>query len=253
MNRRAFTLIELLVVIAIIGILAALLFPVFGRARENARRASCQSNLKQIGLGLLQYSQDYDEILVADWYSSTNSPGNTYAPGQTQVGYKWMDAAYSYIKSEQIFLCPTATGDRAKPYVHYGRLPSGTNTQLYGSYVITHGYGAPAARAALGVPFTDCVPPVSHPNAATPELVNLAAIGSATTTAWVTDGADPVENDEEGFSADVTGGDFTNLSNRHLETVNVLFLDGHVKAMKLSVLNRRNASDVISSATLQDD
>ena len=58
---QAFTLIELLVVIAIIAILAAILFPVFARARENARRASCQSNMKQIGLGLMQYVQDYDE------------------------------------------------------------------------------------------------------------------------------------------------------------------------------------------------
>ena len=59
--KRGFTLIELLVVIAIIAILAAILFPVFARARENARRASCQSNLKQIGLGIFQYTQDYDE------------------------------------------------------------------------------------------------------------------------------------------------------------------------------------------------
>ena len=59
--KRGFTLIELLVVIAIIAILAAILFPVFARARENARRASCASNLKQIGLGLMQYVQDYDE------------------------------------------------------------------------------------------------------------------------------------------------------------------------------------------------
>ena len=60
-KQKAFTLIELLVVIAIIAILAAILFPVFARARENARRTSCLSNMKQIGLGALQYSQDYDE------------------------------------------------------------------------------------------------------------------------------------------------------------------------------------------------
>jgi prepilin-type N-terminal cleavage/methylation domain-containing protein len=65
-QRLGFTLIELLVVIAIIAILAAILFPVFGRARENARRSSCQSNLKQIGLGILQYNQDFDERFPPD-------------------------------------------------------------------------------------------------------------------------------------------------------------------------------------------
>src|SRR5687768_5198341 len=62
-SRKGFTLIELLVVIAIIAILASILFPVFGRARENARRSACQSNLKQVGIGFAQYSQDYDEKL----------------------------------------------------------------------------------------------------------------------------------------------------------------------------------------------
>src|SRR2546425_6224745 len=67
-KRRGFTLIELLVVIAIIAILAAILFPVFAQAREKARGATCLSNLKQIGLGMMMYAQDYDEILCNSHY-----------------------------------------------------------------------------------------------------------------------------------------------------------------------------------------
>jgi prepilin-type N-terminal cleavage/methylation domain-containing protein/prepilin-type processing-associated H-X9-DG protein len=92
-RQRGFTLIELLVVIAIIAILAAILFPVFARARENARRASCQSNLKQIGLGLAQYTQDYDEAFPL------RDAGGT-------VG-NWGQLLQPYIKSTQLFKCPS--------------------------------------------------------------------------------------------------------------------------------------------------
>jgi prepilin-type N-terminal cleavage/methylation domain-containing protein len=99
LRRRGFTLIELLVVIAIIAILAAILFPVFARARENARRASCQSNLKQIGLGLMQYVQDYDERL----------PGRMFhdGGGAEDSTQNWRRTIQPYVKSTQLFRCPS--------------------------------------------------------------------------------------------------------------------------------------------------
>ena len=95
-KKSAFTLIELLVVIAIIAILAAILFPVFAKARENARRASCSSNMKQIGLGFMQYAQDYDE---------------TYAPRANSLG-NWRQLVQPYVKSTDLFKCPSNTQNR---------------------------------------------------------------------------------------------------------------------------------------------
>jgi len=110
--RRGFTLIELLVVIAIIAILAAILFPVFARAREKARQSSCLSNVKQIALGMLQYAQDYDErlVLAAMYYASPNY-------------YTWMYLLQPYVKNIQVFTCPSAsaTGWDGTPTPHNGR------------------------------------------------------------------------------------------------------------------------------------
>jgi len=98
--KRGFTLIELLVVIAIIAILAAILFPVFARAREKARQASCLNNTKQIILAILMYAQDYDDKIVA------NATYYDYPPTGGPF-YWWWDATAPYIKNTQVWVCPS--------------------------------------------------------------------------------------------------------------------------------------------------
>lgn len=98
-KRRAFTLIELLVVIAIIAILAAILFPVFARVRENARQTACLSNLRQIGLAIQQYAQDWEDTLPnclpIDEAGNPQNPRNLH------------QMLFPYIKNRQVFLCPS--------------------------------------------------------------------------------------------------------------------------------------------------
>ena len=114
-NKSAFTLIELLVVIAIIAILAAILFPVFAQAREKARQTSCLSNMKQVGLGLLMYTQDYDENYPRADYWDTRPPLNPNATGTFAARvnhYKWPAWVLPYTKNVNIFRCPSRTRDQ---------------------------------------------------------------------------------------------------------------------------------------------
>ena len=101
MMRRGFTLIELLVVIAIIAILAAILFPVFAKAREKARQTSCLSNVKELSLAVLMYAQDYDErfpvhLVTSDWWTAHN------------CDFCWQDSIQPYVKNTQIEDCPSS-------------------------------------------------------------------------------------------------------------------------------------------------
>jgi prepilin-type N-terminal cleavage/methylation domain-containing protein/prepilin-type processing-associated H-X9-DG protein len=290
-HRKAFTLIELLVVIAIIAILAAILFPVFGRARENGRRASCQSNLKQIGIAMLQYSQDYDEMLIDQWYGGRNaSPAegaaglrswhvSRYDTGNNWLHYKWMDVAQPYIKSSQIFNCPSQAAYRTQaqtvntgslapgtpafgPYIYYKDAP--TPNRNWGSYCIT-GVGFAFSEVGNAVYRADY--PVHPPT----DIRKMAAVEAPSTTAWVLDGdgdysagpqggvwaaqAPPILNETQSTLGYRTLGA---IAERHLNTTNVLYIDGHVKAQKLDSLtklsNKVPAADKVYAAfTMEDD
>ena len=221
LHKSGFILIELLFVIAIIAILAAILFPVFARARENARRTSCQSNMKQIGLGLLQYSQDYDEFQPRTNFGGT---GATNWPTK----YKWMDAIYPYVKNEQIFTCPSDTTTSPTNKFRYSANYPGQDLYYFGSYAYNNGY-------------------YGYQNTA-PANVNLSAIQAPSTTVWIVEQLDGnnVEvawgNAESNPSISVVKGinvlvtPASDIPERHLETTTILYCDGHVKSVKLSSL-----------------
>ncbi len=127
---RGFTLIELLVVIAIIAILAAILFPVFQKVRENARRASCESNLHQLGLALVQYNQDADERFPA---------------GGNNGGTGWGAEVYTYVKSTGVYKCPD------DPTPNATNLEGHNETDVPVSYGINSNLGT-ATLAQLNAP-----------------------------------------------------------------------------------------------------
>jgi prepilin-type N-terminal cleavage/methylation domain-containing protein/prepilin-type processing-associated H-X9-DG protein len=110
-HHRGFTLIELLVVIAIIAILAAILFPVFARAREKARQTGCFSNLKQIGIAYQMYAQDYDETIVpaCNW----NGGYNKWEDPRSW----WVGLLEPYVKNDQVFRCPSFTNKKYASYM----------------------------------------------------------------------------------------------------------------------------------------
>lgn len=136
LNRTAFTLIELLVVIAVISILAAILFPVFAKVREKARQTTCASNLKQLGLGILQYAQDNDESLI---------------PGCYEGPQAWGGRIYPYIKSQAVYQCPDDSTARIAnvPPVSYGMNQDLVTGADFSPAVTLAGLNAPASTVLL--------------------------------------------------------------------------------------------------------
>jgi prepilin-type N-terminal cleavage/methylation domain-containing protein/prepilin-type processing-associated H-X9-DG protein len=241
--KSAFTLIELLVVIAIIAILAAILFPVFGRARENARRSSCQSNLKQIGLGIVQYTQDYDE---------------KFAPG---LGNDWSATSWAvvvqpYMKSLQVFRCPSSSqGTYGQPWASADW--AGVPIDYASNGYIRWNGSQNVLGGVMGIPDT---PPMGK---------SLAAMNRPADTILVTEKHnDRINNTTGWFGANLSGfgpgpvfdnnwtgataglipnpgraGNFPEgpdgaVVARHFDTANFLFVDGHVKAMRPTATNQ---------------
>ncbi len=232
-SYSGFTLIELLVVIAIIAILAAILFPVFAQVRDKARSIACMSNLKEIALARIMYTQDYDEVFPPTRMGTTSGcTWNCYDPGQPSGG-TWREAIQPYIKSVGVWHCPDDSANVGwdEGYLDQAAFaPQGWNPNLHLTYAVSNyaewNYGsnppAPVAQSFFQDP-ADIIM-LLESNMEYPDLGPgniMGCQGSGCTFSG------PSSCNSYGGS---THGNF-NVHNNHM--MNFAFVDGHVKAMKL--------------------
>ncbi|MFW5868851.1 MAG: DUF1559 domain-containing protein [Armatimonadota bacterium] len=215
-TRTGFTLIELLVVIAIIAILAAILFPVFARAREKARQASCLSNVKQITMGVMMYVQDYDETFPLGF---VNRP--SFADR-----YTWPGAVFPYINNRQVFDCPSQSL-RAVKHDDFGVYYKGSRSYGMNEYL------CPTSNApTLG----DVEAPATTVAIAdmTPNIAWLTWVLFPPSNGMRQDALDGSEN--KSWDHDTPGEYAFNFCVRHNGQGNVGYADGHAKSMGYTAL-----------------
>ncbi|MCC2671640.1 MAG: prepilin-type N-terminal cleavage/methylation domain [Armatimonadetes bacterium] len=207
-GRWGFTLIELLVVIAIIAILAAILFPVFARAREAARQASCTSNVKQLITALAMYTQDYDETTIVDRFQNASG------------GYSWMWALDSYIKNQGLWKCPS-DGNTADVW-------DGTPTDPTVSYGYNYLFLNSVSLAAIEK---------------TSETIEVLDSGGYNSTGQPQMQGCVVNPRQAVLPPTLTGYLSTEGQYRHNENAVVGYLDGHAKAHKSGYVERQEATE----------
>ena len=221
-RRNGFTLIEVLVVIAIIAILAAILFPVFAKAREKARQSSCLSNLKQIGTSVMMYAQDYDEMYPMSYQDVSSGAGSAL-----QIPMTWPNRLQPYIKNQQLYKCPSD-----------GRAP---NVDFTGCRPIAQSY---CWNYWMGMDIPGWYDPGSyHTYLVTCSLSDVKAPAQCAmlwddSSDWLAAGWGGRFNtlDSPDWAYDLGPG---TLKGRHNGGDNLVFADGHAKWYKLNV-----ASDV---------
>jgi prepilin-type N-terminal cleavage/methylation domain-containing protein/prepilin-type processing-associated H-X9-DG protein len=265
---KGFTLIELLVVIAIIAILAAILFPVFAQAREKARAISCLSNEKQMGLGVIQYLNDYDEQMIKEYYgfpayTSTYDVPTVWPTENwgTASGfyYDWRYAVQPYMKNVDVFACPSSVfvnptywyrmvdntnlGTGNNQYYDWSPASYAVNSQIIGfanGLIIGGNLQGPYCNPGL-----DSISEIQSPADAImaadsriggddtkPYFIETNVPGTGATQCGSGTGG-PAEDQGEvylPYCTDPTVGPFMN----HQGQVNFIFCDGHAKAMKLA-------------------
>jgi prepilin-type N-terminal cleavage/methylation domain-containing protein/prepilin-type processing-associated H-X9-DG protein len=234
--KTGFTLIELLVVIAIISILAAILFPVFARARENARRSSCMSNMKQLGLSVLQYTLDNDGKLMG--YVATRSDGSTTSD------WNRFEAMQSYIKNHQVMFCPSA--------------PKYASTaSITGAWATQYGFPADSTNKPIQTAVVRVWPPGPGINHTTTTALDSLPDASRTCLLGETNYSSPTNSNylNNGYGGSVFGStsndaliNWVNKS-RHLEGANYAYMDGHVKWLKEETVNDVYVKQTASGAT----